>query len=1224
MADYVNGVLINEDGGSVDEAAVLRLIIGNANKLTLGDAFPANPVEGALHYFTDQVGGLDWKDPDQTTDRTIDAYEGNLARFNGTDWYFFYNFRTLIEFLAALAQRDIPRVYFQSSGLPTDPEEDDYMIAISDYTLTGTAVRTSPTETTRDLQRGNLYVRTHTDLGNYWLLLGNIGGAGDFKLTFRVFNNLPANPTYGEYAVFLNTHTTLAGGVTWKEEIDRTATFTHVFRGTVLQYQEDTSGSGSDSWVRLGTVDRFMENEPFEGLPLAQYTRSSSKTLTDGEYYADADEVILTNNSVRNFILETVATHPLQLRDQATSVDRFFIVSEVDDSDSDFVRFVGYWGGGPSKIVTTAVGSDTVISHIPHNGRMGLFVDPADLDIDFEKTTFGNELSSDAIEGSNVVFLENVASGLSWKDFDGSDRPGSAEKGDVAQRVILNNNLEWVYIGNIGTPDASTLALLAARVERVAFDAVSQVGSTRKDAPIQSSNGIAVAHGNAGVRVLGSAIGANAFTVVSRGVYIVRVSGTMDIRGNQTRRVTPDFILSSGGTDVLEIIGHYHRTDSNDNDQHFNGMGLLIVPTNNYVVSVQVANHLTANAGTFNLDAGWRLDVAPIGAKGDRGDGNLYQFSTGTAYAANTLLYATVGSFTQYYRVVNAIADTNTDDLATLVTSGDIVLVTRPDTPKFQFALDFPSNPESFDIIVFNDDVDSGLDYFDVDLTTQLTSAKAGDVAQYYDFGFGTTGWYKQPFSLAPTDLTDILRRLALLEVPTETNPINAFGPEWARSPELSALTPAPVAGAFVKYRSDRWTPIATVQAAVDALVVPAHDATTSPQIDYAFDLPIDYEAPENQIGWWLVATEGEDRGHSPLLLPLAGEVNPEAERLEIRDAAADATSDGDLPYFEVYWEKLVSESGVSRLRLALGDNGVSIPSGVTVSLYPAFLAGNFTSGGSQQQDPGTGSIAFVTEDLIQLTQWIRSTTEPAEPRDVTYIPSSGDFEGFVETGWANSVAGTTGADQLWMATGTLTRNEDGTWNQLTEWTVMSEGSSLIRFYNSETGQYQDHAAGFVSFAEIYTLDRGWVSIPISGRNIIYQGEVSDVAGVTLPSIYLYRIDRLRFDLVNGNQRGSAEISGYAIWGDSPHVISDGATITNKNAANAETLLLRWGTTGITDIQRIGSNSPVLGGGFESGILLNFYRDNQNRLRDFVKFSNEGYATITTHDIHLTITAFTR
>ena len=1224
MSDYINGVLQQDSSAGTDEARVIELIAANANKLTLGDSFPANPQEDALHYFTAQVSGLTWKDPDQTTDRTIDAYEGNLARFNGTDWYFFHNFRTLIELLAAAAQRDIPRVYFQSSGLPSSPEQNDYMIAISDYTLTGTAVRTTATDTTRDVKRGNLYVRTHTNLGNYWLLLGNIGGGSDFKLTFRTSPTFPANPSYGEYAIFLETYNTLSGGATWKEEIDRTATFVHVFRGAVFQYQEDTSGTLSDAWVRLGTVDRFMENEPFEGLPIQRYARSSSKTLTDGQYYADEDEVIITNNTARPQILETVATHPLEFRDEATQVRRYFIVSEVDDSDSDFVRFVGYWGGGPTKIVTTGIGDDTDIFHIPHNGRIGLFVDPADLDLDFENTTFGDSLPSDAVQGSNVVFLEAVASGLSWKDFDGTNRPGSAEKGDVAQRVILNNNLEWVYLGNIGTPDASSLALLAARVERVAFDAVSQVGSTRKDAPIQSSNGIAVAHGNAGLSVLGSATGANAFTVLNRGVYICRFSGSMDMRGSGTRRVTPKFILTSGGTDVLEVIGHYHRTSNNENNRHFNGMGMLIVPTNNYVVSVQAVNNLTADAGTFNLDDGWRLDVAPIGVKGDKGEGKLQAFATGTGYEVDTIVYGDVGSFRQYYQVTSAILDTNADDLATLIAAGTLRLISRPTTTKVTTELAFPDNPESFDINVFPADVDSGLDYFDTDLTTQLTSASLGDVVQYLDFGLGITGWYKLDFSWASTDLTDILQRLALLEAPEATNPINAFGPEWARSPEIGALTPTPVAGAFIKYGTDRWTPIATVQAAVDALVVPAHDATTSPQIDYAFDLPIDYEAPEHQIGWWLVASEGTERGHSPLFLPLAGEVNPEAERLEIRDAAADATSDGDLPYFEVYWEKLVSESGVSRLRLALADNGVSIPSGVVVSFYPAFLAGNFTSGGSQQQDPGTGSIAFVTEDLIQLTQWIRSTTEPAEPRDVTYIPSSGDFEGFVETGWANSVADTTGSDQLWMATGTLTRNEDGTWNQLTEWTVMSEASSLIRFYNSETGQYQDHASGFISFAEIYTLDRGWVSIPIVGRNLIYDGDVTESAWVTLPSIYLYRIDRLRFNITHGNQRASVEMSGYALWGDSPHVISDGQTILHKQNANSETFLIRWGTTGIATIQRIGSNTPPETESFDGGILCNIYRDDQNRLRDFVKFSNYGYTAVSPHSIKLQIIAFTR
>ena len=837
---------------------------------------------------------------------------------------------------------------------------------------------------------------------------------------------------------------------------------------------------------------------------------------------------------------------------------------------------------------------------------------------------FGATLPAASASNANdfYVFLSNVAS-VSWQDSAGNPLT-SASQGDVGRYDATDG---WVRIGNLGVPNISDLSIYAARGERVSFQALSGVDRTPVDAPLQTSNAISTVYGGGNPVMLGSASGANAFTVRRRGAYLVRFNGTLDLAGSGSgaRRSQPRVILSSGGSEVLDVFANYHRAGSNENDRRFSGLGLLIVPSDNYVISVQVENDIDNQAADFNLDAGWMLDFAPLGVQGEKGDGNLYEFATATAYAVDTLLYATVGTMVQYYRVVNAIAATNTDDLATLVTSRDIVLVTRPDTPKIQFALDFPSNPESFDIVVFNDDVDSGLDYFDVDLTTPLSSAKAGDVVQYFDFGLGTTGWYKQPFSLAPTDLTDILRRLALLELPEDTNPISAFGPEWVRSPLLDQMTPAPVPGAIIKYTTERWNIDSLIPAAQEAFDVPAYDATTSAEIDYGIELPIDYEPPDNQIGWWLIAFTGPNQGHRPLFLPLQGHTDTQADRLYVADEVDDADDQGHLPYFEVYWNKVENDGGKIRLHLALADNGVSLPLNTTISLFPAWLTGNFTAGpGSGATGGGSGSIAFVTEDLIQLTQWIRSTTEPADPANVTYNPSNGDFEGFPETGWTSSVAGTTGSDQLWMATGTLTRNEDGTWNILDDWTVMSAASSLVRFYNSETGQYQDHAAGFVSFAEIYTLDNGWVAIPMTGRNIIYEGEVSDVAGVTLPSIYLYRIDRLRFDLVNGNQRGTAEISGYAIWGDSPHVISDGATITNKNVANAETLLLRWGTTGITDIQRIGSNSPVLGGGFESGILLNFYRDNQNRLRDFVKFSNEGYATVTTHDIHLTITAFTR
>ena len=61
---------------------------GHSPVLSSGDAFPTSPspVENDLHFFfADVASGLDWKDTDGTSDITS-ADNGDVARFNGTDW----------------------------------------------------------------------------------------------------------------------------------------------------------------------------------------------------------------------------------------------------------------------------------------------------------------------------------------------------------------------------------------------------------------------------------------------------------------------------------------------------------------------------------------------------------------------------------------------------------------------------------------------------------------------------------------------------------------------------------------------------------------------------------------------------------------------------------------------------------------------------------------------------------------------------------------------------------------------------------------------------------------------------------------------------------------------------------------------------------------------------------------------------------------------------------
>ena len=88
-------------GTGLDKNAVLALIRGNANRLTVGPSFPASPLSGALHLFS--------VDDDSITAKTTNGRDltgvkqGWLFRYNGTNWLFTYGFDTLIELLIAAA-----------------------------------------------------------------------------------------------------------------------------------------------------------------------------------------------------------------------------------------------------------------------------------------------------------------------------------------------------------------------------------------------------------------------------------------------------------------------------------------------------------------------------------------------------------------------------------------------------------------------------------------------------------------------------------------------------------------------------------------------------------------------------------------------------------------------------------------------------------------------------------------------------------------------------------------------------------------------------------------------------------------------------------------------------------------------------------------------------------------------------------------------------------------
>ena len=410
---------------------------------------------------TDNITDQTWKDADETTDRTTPAYAGNIARYNGTDWYFFYNLRSLIE---ALARTAVPAGNADGgitigATFPTGISSGHVHLLTTDNTAI-TFVNTAGESVTA--MAGDF---THYD-GTKWELLFRtkslITASTAIGLTARNFGTtFPTSPKVGEVFILLQD---IPSGIAYKHNVNAGSDeiVRNAERGQVFEYQEGPA-SNPDFWVLQGNINP-PPIIPFKPQFIGDdWERISSKLIGTqiAVYYADSDEVIIANNGVRGRLLAVQPGHGLVFEDFGDDVITTFIVSSVDADDNRWVRYTGRWTRGVESV--TAQGDESTISHIPHNVDMTEYVDPSKLSL--REASFGTSLPDNPRPNETFVFLDNTTTDPTWVDITGSPQ-GAAFKGDVAQYVVLNNVFQWVYFGNISIGGGiSTDALDALRTE---------------------------------------------------------------------------------------------------------------------------------------------------------------------------------------------------------------------------------------------------------------------------------------------------------------------------------------------------------------------------------------------------------------------------------------------------------------------------------------------------------------------------------------------------------------------------------------------------------------------------------------------------------------------------------------------------------------------------------------------------------------------------------------
>ena len=272
--------------------------------------------------------------------------------------------------------------------------------------------------------------------------------------------------------------------------------------------------------------------------------------------------------------------------------------------------------------------------------------------------------------GSSAVFLYNHASESdalhAITEFDSDNRYYAEWENKIwgldnsTYSAPTTGNLEWTnsarlseeqlerlqaLINNI--PDLGEMAAFAARAERVYFNRLTAIGTTDKLGAIRTMDPIDVRHGSGDPNLLAVGSSQNILRIRKAGVYLIQISGTLDIVQTGTYRALPRVRLYNGTTLVSEVDDHFHFGTGQPSNLQISGYGSIYVPTDNYDLTVRVANDAGSNI-TFHFDENWTLTFSPLGVEGMQGPQGVYDLPIYRNYSHDALPTSppTGGTFT--------------------------------------------------------------------------------------------------------------------------------------------------------------------------------------------------------------------------------------------------------------------------------------------------------------------------------------------------------------------------------------------------------------------------------------------------------------------------------------------------------------------------------------------------------------------------------------------------
>ena len=479
-------------GGGISRAQAIELIIANATRFTIGAGLPGNPQRGDVRLIT-------------ATDTNVSFFDGGGSAVTAragdfvvrtTQWTLAFRTGSLV---AAMGGAGLTADNF-GTAFPTTPAPTAGQIFIFiDDVASGVQWKNSISDAATAIQtsakRGQVFEYQAASGSNpaFWILIGTVDSTTDPIVPFEPVElgqwtkNASAifGSTTGVYHIQTRSgfvRLTIENNGLRSQldeiEVDHGISITNDTSGTQTLLTVTSIDKSDTRWVEIvgrwnvGTRDgtavsatatighiphdinltKFVQMAtgsgdsltPFTPVLIADYTRTASTTPTDGSYYADATRVIIADDDNREILENIAVDQGIVTQEDAVDTKTTFVVEEVNIDNSAYVVYTGRWVDG--IVDTIAADADVSVSRIPHPINMTPYVDRGDLGVN--GWSFGLSFPENPYEGQYHVFSGSPTNNPTWIDFTGTAQ-GPAFANDVAQYLIFNNTLQWIYQGQL-------------------------------------------------------------------------------------------------------------------------------------------------------------------------------------------------------------------------------------------------------------------------------------------------------------------------------------------------------------------------------------------------------------------------------------------------------------------------------------------------------------------------------------------------------------------------------------------------------------------------------------------------------------------------------------------------------------------------------------------------------------------------------------------------------